>query len=377
MSALPPAPLPDQASAGSRNLVGQLLGRKYRVTALLGEGGMGSVFEAEHAAIGRKVAIKVLHPKHANSPEAASRLEHEARVVGGLGHPNICGVLDLGELEDGSPYLVMDRLQGETLAQRLARLGRIPFREVLGVAIQVLSALVVAHGKSVMHRDLKPENVFLSQRASMPVVVKLLDFGISKAMGPEEPALSLTRTGMVMGTPYYMAPEQARGDRTLDHRVDLWALGVILYEALGGRRPFVARNYNALLMQILTSRHRSLSEIAPDVPAELVAVVDRALSKMREDRYQTAAELQAVLVEIHRRFQPAAPSAMAVIPGAIPDLTQIYETTTDDTPLFISGRAPQAAPAGEDVEETIVDPPSFADDCVTVTFVRGKVPGRG
>jgi hypothetical protein len=275
-----------------RELVGRVIGEKYGVTGLIGEGGMGAVYEAEHMTVGRLVAIKVLHPRHAQKREAVVRLQHEARAVGSIGHPNICEVFDMGQLEDGSPYVVMERLHGETLAERIQREGPVPYQQLIDIVVDVLGALSAAHDKGILHRDLKPDNVFLANGHGPTPTIKLLDFGISKAMALDEPAERLTRTGMVMGTPYYMAPEQARGDRGLDRRVDLWAVGIILYEALTTRRPFLARNYNALLVQILTVRHKPVSELMPEVPQALSLLVDKALCKMREDRYQSALEFR-------------------------------------------------------------------------------------
>ncbi|WP_437599121.1 serine/threonine-protein kinase [Sorangium sp. So ce590] len=290
------------ASSG-RSLLGHVIGDKYGVTAIIGEGGMGAVYEAEHLQIGRLVAVKVMHPRETQKHEAISRLEHEARVAGRIGHPNICEVYDMGWLYDGSPYLVMERLHGETLAQRLERCRVVPPSELVDIMLQVLSALVTAHERGIVHRDLKPENIFLSERAGMLPVAKLLDFGISRASGMDGMAMDLTRTGMVMGTPYYMAPEQARGDAELDHRLDLWAVGVILYEALTGQRPFVARNYNALLVQILTLWHRPVTALDPTTPPGLSRLVDRALAKEREERFQSAREFQMAL----RRFKNQVP----------------------------------------------------------------------
>ncbi len=284
---------PDQRG----DLIGHEISGKYRIKSLLGQGGMGAVYEAEHLSIGRVVAVKVLHPKHAQQAEAVARLRNEARIAGNIGHPNICETYDLGRLDDGSPYLVMERLIGETLDQRIKRESALPERDIIEVMLQVLSALGAAHDKGIIHRDLKPENVFLMRRPGSPPVAKLLDFGISKAIHENRDA-DLTMPGIVMGTPYYMAPEQARGDRGLDHRVDIWAAGVILYEALSGRRPFVARNYNALLVQILTSKHRPLAEVRPGVNRTLERIVDKALSKMREDRFQTALEFQNTLRQV-------------------------------------------------------------------------------
>jgi serine/threonine-protein kinase len=407
-----------EQSIKRRQLIGRVIGDKYGVTGLIGEGGMGAVYEAEHLAIGRLVAVKVLHPKHAQKREAISRLQHEARVAGTIGHPNICEIYDMGRLDDGSPYVVMERLHGETLAERIQRDGVVPFVEVSEVVLQVLSALSAAHEKSVIHRDLKPDNIFLVQRANMPSVAKLLDFGISKVQAADHAAMDLTRTGMVMGTPYYMAPEQARGDRTLDQRVDLWAVGVILYEALTGRRPFVARNYNALLMQILTSRHRPVTELVPSVPAAVSLLIDKALSKMREDRFQSAQEFQQALLHVRGGAQdsvgramygrratdrpiPDAPAEPKLGPMGLPNLSastsssggeetpmvasrQVAEEATyvvstgdlvseppsadDEAPTFVSPKVE------EDNERTIVDPPSFLSDSVTKLRDGGSTP---
>src|SRR5262249_31580479 len=197
----------------AREMVGCVIGEKYGVIGMMGEGGMGAVYGAEHLAIGRRVAVKVLHPHNAQKREAITRLQHEARVVGTVGHPNICEIFDMGRLDDGSPYLVMERLHGETVAERIRRQGPIPQLELIDIVVQVLSALVVGHAKGIIPRALKPDNIFLAQRPGREPIAKLLDFGISKASGIEDTAVNLTKSGMVMGTPYYMAPEQARGDR--------------------------------------------------------------------------------------------------------------------------------------------------------------------
>lgn len=267
-------------------LLGRVIGDKYGVRAVIGEGGMGTVYEAEHLTIGRKVAIKVLNRAHLGRREAVARFHQEARAAGAIGHPNICEIYDVGNLDDGSPYLVMERLHGKTLADRINLEGALPFEDVITAVTQVLSALVAAHDKNIIHRDVKPENIFLSERVGCAPVVKILDFGISKFQG-EDPDLSLTRTGMVMGTPFYMAPEQARGE-IIDQRVDIYACGVIMYEALTGRRPFIANNYNALVVQILATQPRDPREMRPAIPAGFVPIIFKALAKKREDRYRNA-----------------------------------------------------------------------------------------
>ena len=299
----------------SRDLFGKQIGGKYVVRAVLGEGGMGTVFEAEHLTIGRSVAVKVLHPNQARKKDAVRRFHQEARAAGAIGHPNICEVYDLGTLDDGSPYLVMEKLVGETLADRIGAEGGLPFDDVIDTLVQVLSGLVAAHEKGIVHRDIKPENVFLTSRVGCPPLVKLLDFGVSKVIAPligtKEDDLDLTRTGMVMGTPYYMSPEQARGDRNLDARVDLYACGIILYEALTGRRPFTAPNYNALLLQILGTKPKPARDLRPALPSGFDAVLDKAMARNREDRYRSAAEFQRDLQTLRDRFNAAPQVDMA------------------------------------------------------------------
>ncbi len=265
---------------------------RYAVQSVIGRGGMGTVYDALHRMTNRRVAIKVLLPEHASKPESIARFQQEARTVSSIGHSHICEILDFGTLDDGRPFLVMERLQGETLGALLETRGRMSFGEVVPIVQQVLLALSAAHAKGVIHRDMKPDNIFLIERKGARPLAKVLDFGISKAI-TEDREVELTRTGMVMGTPYYMAPEQARGDRRLDPRVDVWAVGVILYECLSGRRPFHAKNYNALLVEILTAQHRPLG--VPELPEALGDVVNRALRKRREERYASVEQLYAAL----------------------------------------------------------------------------------
>jgi serine/threonine protein kinase len=345
-------------------MLGQLIDRKYRVLSLIGEGGMSAIYEAEHVGLDRHVAIKVLHPSLADDPEAIARLRHEAKVVSAIGHPNICEVYDLGRTDDSSPYLVMELLVGESLAERLKNSGPMHFLELAPLMRQILAALDAAHKKGILHRDLKPENVFVEvSRHGGRLAAKLLDFGISKSMSYEfQEQQRLTHTGMVMGTPYYMAPEQARGDSGLDQRVDLWAVGVIMYEALTGRRPFVATNYNALLVKILTSRPRPAQKLVASIPDLVAGIVDKALSKLREDRFQTAMEFSDAIAYAERvcfAEDPQAPTRMfrrgpatTGIPGA---------------PVVASAAVPPPAGPPRAVPSRpweIDDPPTFIDDDV-------------
>jgi serine/threonine protein kinase len=293
-----------------QELIGVVIGGKYQVRSLLGSGGMGSVFEAVHVGIGRHCAVKILNANQLQKKDAVRRFHHEARAAARIGHPNICEVYDLGTLEDGRPYLVMEKLVGETWADCIAREGGLPIADVIDVMRQVLSGLFAAHENGILHRDIKPENVFLSKRVGCPPVAKILDFGVSKMMthhpsSKDDGDLEMTRTGIVLGTPYYLAPEQARGDRNLDARVDLYACGVMLYEALTGRRPFVAANYNALLIQILTGAPRPIRELRRDLPPDLILVLEKAMARERHQRYANAIDFQSDLQQIELAPPPS------------------------------------------------------------------------
>jgi hypothetical protein len=260
---------------------GDLLGGKYRIGARLGEGGMGAVFAAENIDIGRRVAIKVLHPDYASDQDLAARFRQEARAAAAIGHPGIVDVLDLGVTESGSTYIVMERLDGETLGGRVAREGRLPVAEAVRVVDAVLDALAAAHAAGIIHRDLKPDNVFLPARG--PVAAKLLDFGISKFAGGDGD-VALTQSGVVMGTPLYMSPEQARGERAIGAATDIYAVGAILYEALAGRPPFHGRSYNEVIARVMMEPHPPLGSKRPETPPALCALVDAMLAKDPAER---------------------------------------------------------------------------------------------
>lgn len=269
---------------------------KYRIVRLLGEGGMGAVYEGENTRIHRRVAIKVLHSGVAQSKDAVERFEREAQAAGRIGSEHIVEVLDLGNLPNGDRYMVMEFLEGESLAERIASRGRLDPRLTAELAVQLLEGLGAAHDAGIVHRDLKPDNVFLlSARRGRKDFVKIVDFGISKfsAMSGD---FSMTKTGVVMGTPYYMSPEQAKGERTVDHRADLYAVGVILYEAVTGKVPFDADTFNELLFKIVLENPVPVGEKVAGVDARFSEIVARAMSKDRDQRYATAAEFQADLL---------------------------------------------------------------------------------
>jgi len=277
--------------------IGARLDGKYEIKRLLGEGGMGAVYEGENALIHRKVAIKVLHSGVAAMEEAVMRFEREAQAAGRIGSEHIVEVLDLGRLEGGDRYMVMEFLEGESLSARIQSRGKLAAAEICRIGLQLLEGLSAAHDAGIIHRDLKPDNVWLSSRIKgRPDFVKILDFGISKfsALGNE---FRMTRTGSVMGTPYYMAPEQARGAKNLDARLDVYAAGVILYEAATGRVPFDGDTFNELLFKIVTEETPPVQTLAPDLDAGLAAIIDKARQKDPALRFQTAREFQSALQE--------------------------------------------------------------------------------
>jgi serine/threonine protein kinase len=272
---------------------GQVLAGKYRLERLIGQGGMGSVWSAENVAIGRKVAIKTLHPQLAADPSVVARFRQEARAAAAIGHPGIVDVLDMGELPTGEAYLVMQHLQGETLGERILRAGPLEWPEAAHIAEQVLEAIAAAHDRGIVHRDLKPDNVFLAQ--GPPPCVKTLDFGISKLQGAS--SLELTRTGAVVGTPAYMAPEQARGAKEVGPAADLYAIGAILYEMLTARPPFRGDSYNEIIARILTEEKAPLAPLRPDVPEPVRHFVDVLMARAAEERPPSARHAALLLRE--------------------------------------------------------------------------------
>jgi serine/threonine-protein kinase len=270
---------------------GQVLAGRYRLLRLLGGGGMGAVWAARNEAIDRDVAIKVMLPQIADDPVSLQRFFNEARICGSIRHPGIVDVLDLGRSEeDGSPFLVMELLDGESLETRLFRQRRLAPSVILEIVRDVARTISLAHQKDIVHRDLKPANLFLHRLATGQVVVKVLDFGISKVLTPGASART-TQTGAVIGSPAYMSPEQALGKLAIDQRTDIYALGVILYESLSGRLPFESENYNSLIVDIATVEPDDLGELVPGLPAPVVKLVRDTMTKDRTKRIGTMNEL--------------------------------------------------------------------------------------
>jgi serine/threonine protein kinase len=290
---------PETGSPQPDLLLGQTIGN-YLVTQKLGEGGMGSVYLAAHPSIGKKVALKVLHSEFSSNQEIAERFFNEAKAVNDIGHPNIVDIIDFGIIQTGPHreqlvYFIMEYLGGVTLAQLIHTEAPLPPERALGIALQIADALGASHKCGIVHRDLKPDNVILLQRGRERDFVKLLDFGIAKLTN-EQPGSRRTRAGMVMGTPAYMSPEQCQGSGNIDHRTDIYALGILLYEMLVGRVPFVGEGYGEILVQHMTQPPVPPSQYRMMNP-HLEAVVMKALEKRPDLRYPTMDEMMRALAD--------------------------------------------------------------------------------
>jgi eukaryotic-like serine/threonine-protein kinase len=296
--------------SATASLINQTIGN-YRVTRLLGEGGMGVVYLAQHPVIGRKVAIKLLHVALARDQDIVSRFFNEARAIHMIAHANIVEILDFGQTTDGQPYFIMEFLEGEALSEAVAR-GPMTPEEVEAIGVQMCRALWAAHAKGIVHRDLKPHNVQLVPRPEGTPLVKILDFGVAKILASPDGAQSVkTRTGSLMGTPLYMSPEQCKGAGTLDHRTDIYSLGVMLFEMLSGRPPFVAEGVGELFAKHMLEEPPPLLDFAPNTPAHMAAAIMNALQKEPRDRFQSMDEFRKALVgEVKLAAAPARSTAV-------------------------------------------------------------------
>lgn len=285
-------------------MIGRILVGKYRLIRCIGHGGMGTVFEAQHTVIGGRVAVKLLHEPFASRFEPVQRLYREARAAAAVGHRNVVQIFDIAETEQGTPFLVMELLKGESLRDHLARRGPMPIGECLDVGIQMLRALAAAHDVGVVHRDVKSDNVFLTRDEQQGgFFVKLLDFGISTfGMASSDTAFKTERAGAVQGTPGYMAPEQVEGRRDLDHRVDIYSAGAVLYEMLVGDAPQKASNHSELLLKTAHVNIEPPSSRRGDVPARLEALIIKALARDKEERPETCGKFAKALCVVREQM---------------------------------------------------------------------------
>ncbi|HEY2730574.1 MAG TPA: protein kinase [Polyangia bacterium] len=285
--------------------VGQTIGN-YRLTARLGEGGMGVVYLAEHPVIGKKIALKAIHPELSRNAEVVSRFVTEAKSVNQIGHEHIVDIADFGTTPGGEFYFIMEYLQGEALSDCLKREGHLDATRAMVIGAQIADALDASHEHGIIHRDLKPENIFLVSRGGTKDFVKVLDFGLAKLTQTEEKVSHKTRAGSVMGTPYYMAPEQCEGKTEIDHRADIYSLGVLLFEMLTGKVPFGGDGYGEIIVKHITMPPPSVRSLVPELTPELDLILFRALAKDRTQRFQTMAELRDALLDPNR-YASAAP----------------------------------------------------------------------
>jgi serine/threonine protein kinase len=268
----------------------------YDIVSRIGEGGMGSVFMARHHFFERAAAIKILHPHFCSDDALVQRFLNEARAANAIRHPNIIEVIDCGLMpRSRAPYLLMEFLPGENLGDRLTKVGRLALDEALQIAGQTASALAAAHDQGIVHRDLKPENLFLVPRPSAGDLVKVLDFGIAKLRPDLAGKQIKTQPGAVVGTPRYMSPEQCLGSATIDHRTDVYSLGIILYEMLSGAPPFTQEGMGALIAAHILTEPEPLGRVNPDIPDEIAAAVMQSLKKEPKDRFQSMREFRAAL----------------------------------------------------------------------------------
>jgi eukaryotic-like serine/threonine-protein kinase len=293
-----------------RDLTGTTIAGKYLVKRAIGAGGMGAVYEGQHVEIGKRVAIKVIASEHARSDELAARFRREARAASAVESEHIVHVFDVGQDESAGLYMVMEMLSGTDVSTRLERAGgALPIDEAITIIQQAARGLAKAHAAGVVHRDLKPANLFITTREDGTPCVKILDFGISKLAARENDSKqsSLTREGVVIGTPQYMSPEQAQG-LAVDHRTDIWSLGAVAYEILSGHPAFAPRDtYEQMIVQIVTTKPRPLREVAPHVPAEVAAIVDATLVSDLATRLPDAATFAKRLSEAAKLPTPSSP----------------------------------------------------------------------
>ncbi|MFT3697649.1 MAG: serine/threonine-protein kinase [Kofleriaceae bacterium] len=313
-------------AAESSTLIGLSLEGRYQILREIGRGGMGVVYEADHLDLGKRVAVKVMLEKYANDTEAIARFTREAIAASRIGNPHIIDVTHIGAAPDGRPFVVMELLDGEPLSNILLATGPMAPWRAIHIMRQVLRAVGAAHAKGIIHRDLKPDNIFIVNRDDEHDFVKLLDFGISKMIDTAEQiaATRLTVTGMVMGTPLYMAPEQAAG-QAAERGVDIYACGVILFEMLSGRPPFNETNYNLLVAKLLTAQPPQLGDLRPSLPPKLCAVVMQALEKDPDARWPSAESFAGALpfereisepnMEIATTLPPASSSMPVAVGG--------------------------------------------------------------
>ncbi len=298
--------------AGTDPLIGTRFGDAYQVVRIIGEGGMGRVYEARHVRLSKRYAVKILHPQYNSNEQTIARFRREAEAASAIGHENILDVIDFNSTPEGVYYIVTEYLEGRSLARAFAEDGIMKVPRALSILHQCARALKAAHAHEIVHRDLKPENIFLVSRFETDDFVKVLDFGISKVRSGED---RLTQAGQIIGTPHYMSPEQAQGELNLDHRSDVYSLGAIMYEMFTARLPFEAGSVQQILVQLLTEEPAPPRAHKPDLPEDVEAVILKCMAKDPAKRYQTMAELDQAIGVLYSHHVGGAISTPASTAG--------------------------------------------------------------
>lgn len=339
-----PSQMGNTPEPGVDPLIGMVLSERYRILRQIGEGGMGLVYEAEHVAIEKRVALKVLREDFSSRPEVVERFKQEAKSASRIGNAHIVDISDFGVTPSGASYFAMELLEGEDLANVLEREGHVSLGRAADILLQCCKALEAAHAKGIVHRDMKPENIFLTVRDGRPDFVKIVDFGIAKMSDIETvgaPGRKLTKTGMIFGTPEYMSPEQASGKGVLDHRVDVYALAVIFFEMITGRVPFVGDTFMGILTQHMIEDPPSIAEVNPhvEVPAPVVAFLAKGLTKEPDARFGSCGEMAAALEDALSGRGDVTLPGFGVRAGASDRVPrEIHPTSAAEIPLTSSAR---------------------------------------
>ena len=309
-----------RSQGGGTDLVGSIIAERYHVLKKLGEGGMGQVYLAEHVKMGRKSAVKVMNPGMVNDADAISRFNREAANASRINHPNVAGIYDFGETAEGLIYLAMEFIEGESLTSLVEKNGALPPLRAADIAKQAADGLSVAHDMGIVHRDLKPDNIMIAKNRDGSDCVKVVDFGIAKAAGSENQ--KVTKTGLVVGTPEYMSPEQLAGDK-LDGRSDIYSLALVAYNMLTGTLPFEGETAQESMIMRLTDDPRPLAVTKPDTswPTEVQDVLGKALQRKRDDRYRSASEFGTALFVAVERMPKQAPAGATQMIGALDGAT--------------------------------------------------------
>ena len=330
-----------RSSGPTEDLIGQVIADRYHVLKKLGEGGMGQVYLAEHLKMGRRSAIKVMNPSMVHDPEAVARFNREAANASRITHPNVCAIYDFGETPDDLIYLAMEFVEGEPLTDLLARDRVLPVARAASIFLQVADALQAAHDLGIVHRDLKPDNIMLTRARDGSDVVKVVDFGIAKAVGRDD-SQKVTKTGLVMGTPEFMSPEQLSGD-PLDGRSDVYSLALVLFQMLTGRLPFEGTTVQDTMVKRLTDEPASLADVRPDLrfPPGLQPTLDAALARRPVDRYQSAVKFADDVAAVLRAPRGGRTPSL---PPTRPDADAPTEPLRQPTPIVFPPAPPRPRP---------------------------------